>query len=307
MTENLTSRNRWRPRGGRRSRPSGSRRQLARRLPLAELGTSLPWRSSSCGLTAGMVTIGLGMVFGACSGRSDPRDGGASDGSIRDTSVTRTDGRNTPATSGVLRLAPERPEGYLTYQGGKALFVLDVGLEPAAGRAELAVTAAGSLSVQVLPSKNLEGSGVRELLITPDVAHVGRTLAVDVRLLSERRVIATAKATVKVTAWSPPDPLDAERDAFAEYLATQRPQLGVTGATSWEWWGEEQSLVVAHHLYLSEQGQLFLSRHVTIAPDDWIKATFRPRNQAKVVWAGKIDSISASLAVHDEPVPDAVR
>lgn len=52
---------------------------------------------------------------------------------------------------------------------------------------------------------------------------------------------------------------------------------------------------------------LFLSRHLTIPPNDWVKATFRPRQAARVTWAGQIDSISASLAVHDEPVPDAGR
>ncbi len=238
---------------------------------------------------------------GVDAGLDAGSDGGATDGGAADGGADAG-----WATSGSLALLPSRAR-YLTYFGGKALIVIDAQVQPPGAAATLEVATSEALPLQVLPTVALTGSAAREVLVTPSASHVGRSVDLTVRLMAGGRQLATGTMAVETTSWPPPSRLDAARDAFVDFLAANRSELGVSRATTWDWWGEEQMLVVAHHLYLSDRGQLFLSRHVTIPPNDWVLATFRPRDRSRVTWAGKIDSITAGLIVHDEPVPDAGR
>jgi len=90
-------------------------------------------------------------------------------------------------------------------------------------------------------------------------------------------------------------------DRFVPWLATNRPELGITDDTVWD--GTTVSpvwLVVSHYLFFSEEWEAHISWHVTIPPYDWAKIDLRHRfDELEPSYAFEISSLNAT----SEPVP----
>jgi hypothetical protein len=90
-------------------------------------------------------------------------------------------------------------------------------------------------------------------------------------------------------------------DRFIPWLATNRPELGITDDTEWhgtivspEW------LVVSHYLFFSEEWELHIEWHVTIPPYDWARIDLRHRfDELQPSYAFEISSVNAT----SEPIP----
>jgi hypothetical protein len=91
------------------------------------------------------------------------------------------------------------------------------------------------------------------------------------------------------------------RDLFIPWLAANRPDLGISGATQWQ--GTIVSphiLVVSHYLYFSADWEMHVWWHIMIPPYDWARIELRRRFVEMVPsLAFEIPSRSATLpAVH---------
>lgn len=68
------------------------------------------------------------------------------------------------------------------------------------------------------------------------------------------------------------------RDFFIPWLEANRPELGITAATSWE--GTIVSphiLVVTHYLFFSNEWEMHIFWHVMTPPNDWARIELRHR------------------------------
>ena len=68
------------------------------------------------------------------------------------------------------------------------------------------------------------------------------------------------------------------RDRFVPWLSVNHPEVGVTEET--EWTGtivNPRILVVMHYIFFSEEWEMYLTWHVTIAPHDWTRIYLRHR------------------------------
>jgi hypothetical protein len=93
-------------------------------------------------------------------------------------------------------------------------------------------------------------------------------------------------------------------DRFVSWLATNHPELGITGDTAWN--GTMVSpvwLVVSHYLFFSEEWEVHVSWHIMIPPYDWAKIDLRHRfDELEPSYAFEISSVNAT----SEPVPTEV-
>ena len=83
------------------------------------------------------------------------------------------------------------------------------------------------------------------------------------------------------------------RDRFVGWLATERPDLGITADTEWApTIVQPHILVVSHYLFFSEDWELGLQWHIMIAPHDWARIYLRPRDGLQPTHAFEIPSVS---------------
>jgi hypothetical protein len=84
------------------------------------------------------------------------------------------------------------------------------------------------------------------------------------------------------------------RDAFVSYFSSNKSSFGINETTIWDGFDNApQILIVEHYLFRSEFWEMALSRHVMIAPHDWVRVYVRPRNQTAPIWSGIIESWSS--------------
>ncbi len=96
------------------------------------------------------------------------------------------------------------------------------------------------------------------------------------------------------------------RARFVSWLATERPDLGITEATAWTpTIVKPHILVVTHYLFFSEEWEMSLMWHVTIAPYDWSRIYLRPRSQVLPTLAFEIPSVSDPASLPHEIDPPA--
>jgi hypothetical protein len=91
------------------------------------------------------------------------------------------------------------------------------------------------------------------------------------------------------------------RDRFVEWLASERPELGITADTEWTpTIVQPHILVVSHYLFFSEEWEMGLQWHIMIAPHDWAHIYLRPRGELQPTHAFEIPSVSDATSVPRE-------
>lgn len=193
-----------------------------------------------------------------------------------------------------------------TIGGQRVVFLVTVTGSDAGGPVTLAADAAGatiSVSPQPLP---------------PGV--VGEVTIVPAPAVEEERLVVTITAsrgaierrTERVLTMAPgEDSIGSEAaillERFTEWLAVERPELGISSDTAWEGTTGSWVLVVNHYLYFSEDWELGLDWHVMIAPDDWARIYLRERwTQTRPSVAFEIPSVSGELPPREIDPPASV-
>ena len=98
------------------------------------------------------------------------------------------------------------------------------------------------------------------------------------------------------------------RDRFVSWLATERPELGITADTQWTpTIVQPHILVVSHYLFFSEDWEMGLMWHIMIPPHDWSRIYLRPRQEMAPTMAFEIPSVSdPTSSIRDIPAPTQV-
>jgi hypothetical protein len=152
---------------------------------------------------------------------------------------------------------------------------------------------------------------VGEVTIVPEpVAEGSEPVEVDVAITGSRGGVERA---VKVTLAVVPgtDELGAEAadhlGPFVEWLAGNRPELGIDPETSWQSTPGSWVLVVNHYAFFSEDWELELSWHVMVPPADWARIALRHRwTEVKPSLAFEISSFTERTQPREIPPPDHV-
>jgi hypothetical protein len=140
-------------------------------------------------------------------------------------------------------------------------------------------TATSAAVAKIVPSQLAPGV-VGEVWVIADPATTEVTGSVT--------ITATRDAlTREVTRTLPVFPMADERaadaqphfDAWIAWLATARPELGITAATTWEPVFVSTLLVVSHYSYWSEDWEVTIAWHNMIPPDDWSDVFLRRRGE----------------------------
>jgi len=98
------------------------------------------------------------------------------------------------------------------------------------------------------------------------------------------------------------------RNKFVPWLASNNPELGITGET--EWIGTIVNpgiLVVMHYMFYSENWEMYVTWHVMIPPYDWTRMYLRSRfTDVQSSYAFEITSIQGGEQPHSIELPDWV-
>jgi hypothetical protein len=188
--------------------------------------------------------------------------------------------------------------------GQKCIFLVQVTHGGGGGAVTISVTAPGTVT-SVEPA-SITGDQVCEVTVTPSPATVGTSVPVSIR--GERGSESDSEEqTIMVLAGS--DGLGPAatqlRNTFVDWLAANRPDLGITDATAWT--GtivRPDSTVVAYYLFFSDQWEMGLSWHVMIPPNDWAVMYLRDRDtETRPSMALEIQSVSGATTPFEVSPP----
>ncbi len=136
---------------------------------------------------------------------------------------------------------------------------------------------------------------ILEVFINPNSTHLNNIIEVEA-IVSNPNAMIKGSAIVEVIDWFAKNISEVVgmRDEFISYLSVNKPSFGINESIIWDSFDNApQILVVEHYLFRSEFWEMELSRHVMIAPHDWVQVYIRPRNQCCPIWAGIIESWSS--------------
>jgi hypothetical protein len=159
---------------------------------------------------------------------------------------------------------------------------------------EIEITCNESISMEFQIWNNTIYEKVIEIFLYPNITHIDTEIEITVELSNGQRDLKEF-GYVNIINWTSTNIEEVKpmRDVFISYLALNYPNLGIDVCTRWiGFTNAPMTLVVEHFLFLSENWELELSRHVMIPPYDWVQGYIRPRSQISPIWAGKIDSWS---------------
>jgi hypothetical protein len=200
-----------------------------------------------------------------------------------------------------LDIVPEQLKGH-SIAGQKCCFLVVIKEEGQAGKTPVEISAEATGAQVVINHKDILAGQVAEVVVTPDAASTGKSVAVKI---SGRRGELTdqEERTFEV--------IEGEDDRheyavelqakFISWLAKSHPELKIGADTEWEGtMVSPQWLVVAHYLFFSEEWEMHIEWHIMIAPYDWVRIDLRHRyDQAKPSYAFEISSREAG----SEPIP----
>ena len=177
------------------------------------------------------------------------------------------------------------------------------------GGDEIEIRASAEGAEVLLEYSPINGNKVAEVTIIPDSSYLHDTLVVTIE--GERGAYHdTVQALLPVVDGFGTGEQDAivVRDRFIPWLAENHPELGIDGQTSWVGTcGRPNILVVSHYLFFSEQWEMGISWHVTIAPYDWARVYLRHRGtRITPSYAFEISSLSAQEDPYPIDPPDSV-
>ena len=221
-----------------------------------------------------------------------------------------TDGSDQPTASAAgteftLDVAPATVAGR-AIPGIPVVLLVTASGDPSDGDVTITAEAPGA-TVTVEPAELPPGM-VGEVTVVPDAVSADETI--NVTIIGSRGGIEHQQTrTVPVSPGE--DTLQSEAAAllarFTEWLAVERPDLGIGPDTPWEGNLGGWVLVVNHYQYVSEDWELGLEWHVMIAPDDWARIYLRHRWTESVPSAAfEISSVSGELPPHEIDSPESV-
>jgi hypothetical protein len=155
---------------------------------------------------------------------------------------------------------------------------------------------------------NKPSQKVLEVFINPNSTHLNNLIEVEA-IVSNDNTMIKGSAIVEVIDWFPKNISEVVgmRNVFSSYLFVNKLSFGINESTIWDSFDNApQILVVEHYLFRSEIWEMELSRHIMIAPHDWVQVYIRPRNQSKPIWAGVIESWSSGNHTVIEIEPPSV-
>jgi len=136
---------------------------------------------------------------------------------------------------------------------------------------------------------------VLEIFIKPNSTHLNDFVKVEAIINNDKTCIK-GSAIIEVIHWFAKNISEVigMRDEFISYLAINKSSFGINESIIWEGFDNRpQILIVEHYLFRSEFWEMELSRHVMIAPHDWVQVYLRLRNQIQPIWSGIISSWSS--------------
>jgi hypothetical protein len=134
-----------------------------------------------------------------------------------------------------------------------------------------------------------------EIFITPSISNIGSEIDIKLITTSESRVTTIGRYSLDVINWTSSTEANilAIRDHFIHYIETNTTFSNLNSSTTWSFCGSPaQILIVEHYLFRSEYWEIEVSRHVMIAPHDWVQIYIRPRNNTSPIWSARINSWS---------------
>jgi hypothetical protein len=148
-----------------------------------------------------------------------------------------------------------------------------------------------------------------EVFLYPNASHVNSDIEVEVQVTADS-FTATDSAVIHVIEWEIHDMnyITEFRDVFINYLMVNHPEFKIDETVKWTTIQNSiQILIVEHFLFMSESWEMELSRHVMIAPYDWVEVYLRPRGALTPTWAGEIESWSTnSQLIQETDPPDQI-
>jgi hypothetical protein len=189
-----------------------------------------------------------------------------------------------------LEVAPEIIHGLYPETGCIVLArVISTSNEPVSLRVEAPGAEAVARPDAIVPGE------VAEIEITPGPANTEIPLTITVtgaRGTEEQTVVRETR----VMPFEPPtQEARLTFELFVDWLAANRPDLGITDAGAFEGRGVNPVLVVSHYQFLSDEWELALSWHVMIPPHDWSELTLRHRDAWTPTVAFHLASRSAAF------------
>jgi hypothetical protein len=190
--------------------------------------------------------------------------------------------------------------------GQRVVLLVTVSGTDSGGEVTITAEAPGA-SVSVAPEAQSAGT-VGEVTVVPEPVTAER--AVEVVILASRG--GTERRATRTLTVSPGEDTLAPEAAvlmrrFAEWLAAERPDLGIDPDTKWQGTPGGWVLVVNHYQYFSETWELGLDWHVMVPPDDWARIYLRRRwTEATPSAAFEISSVSGGSAPHEIEPPESV-
>ncbi|NHJ47754.1 MAG: hypothetical protein FK733_08200 [Asgard group archaeon] len=134
-----------------------------------------------------------------------------------------------------------------------------------------------------------------DIFLYPNQTHLNKTILVTLSVTIGDHV--TQKTSiVNVIDWTGNLTSEVEEilDCFSSYLIENFTSFDQAENDTLEFMGiTPQILVVSHYLFRTDNWELCISRHVTIAPHDWVQIYLRSRDSFLPSWAWTIDSWSS--------------
>ena len=172
----------------------------------------------------------------------------------------------------------------------------------------ISVASNESISLDYTLWDNSPENKVLEIFLNPNSTHLNHKIEIEARVSNNNTIIKNS-ALVEIINWTQSNISEVigMRDVFISHLSINEPSFNINESIIWEGFDNApQILIVEHYLFRSEFWEMELSRHVMIAPYDWVKVYLRPRNQTKPTWSGMITSWSSGNHTIVETDPPAM-
>jgi len=200
-----------------------------------------------------------------------------------------------------INVIPEQLNGD-SIAGQHCVFLVTITDEGQEGQLPVRISAKAPGSDVVIYQQDIVEGQVAEVVVIPAQASTGKTIKVTI---TGNRGSSTDKKVVSFAVVEGEDDRQEYAvellDRFVPWLATNHPELGITGDTAWN--GTMVSpvwLVVSHYLFFSEEWEVHISWHIMVPPYDWAKIDLRHRfDELEPSYAFEIASLNAT----SEPVP----
>ena len=148
---------------------------------------------------------------------------------------------------------------------------------------------------------------VAEVIVIPDQTSSNKVLTISI--YGDRSGFRQIEnVDVEVLDWD--DDLseiaEAMRDKFVPWLTVNHPEFGISSETQWTGTVVNPGiLVVMHYMFYSEDWEMYVTWHVTIAPYDWTRIYLRPRfTETRSTMAYEISSVKGEEEPHSIELPD---